>query len=784
MATAALIGAPVAAFADDTAGQQPGDVPSGVVSTTDEPAEDAAAQPSGGADDESAAEPAADSGTPESAALADADGPIGVQDAATTSTINLLAITDFHGHFKPTPSDPGAPALSCEFTKASSGYDTTFRLSVGDNIGGSAYESAIQKDNPTIAILNAMGIQVSAVGNHEFDNGAQQLADRINGAPMGADAPADDPSATWETPDFPYLWANIGGMPATDQGGAYEILTDPVSGARVAFIGGVTDELSSLVSPSAIAGLAIADPVTTINTLAEQLKDSDQADLVVGLLHKDMENTHAQVSTAVDAVFGGHSHVTYATGSPVPSIQAGSFGQDLGQIVLTVAHDGDTYSVASATETIYDTATIAGCTDQVDPTVQSLTDDAVAKATVLGDVPAVEVGGSFYRGLAVLKAGTPAAEARGVESTMGDLVANAVRDASDLYMPSGKADIGVTNAGGLRADLVPDANGMLTKGQLFTSQPFGNQMAYAEMTGAQFIQALEDQWQPNTPSGEPPSRAMLKLAVSDNVSYGFDSSAERGHHILWVNVNGAPIDPAATYTVAGNNFLLTGGDHFDAFKGANAVNTGFIDLDLLTQYLERRAAAGDPATPFELSDNAIAIDNLADWPDTFAAGHSYTVDLSSLSFTDKDEQKNIDMRASSVSVCLLTDGGSTVLGSGTIDNSDLIDGTAMASEDRFGAASVTFTVPEDVADGDQLAICHLEAAFVSSPVVFAEVQGQAVTPTPEPSESGSATPTPSASPVKPGLAASGADGGLLVGGLAVLVVGAALTLLRRVGQRD
>jgi len=774
MAAAALVCAPVAAFADEGTGSQSGDqqTQSGDSAPDLEPT-----VPTGGTDTDTD-QPGAPAETVAPAVTPRSDA-VGAQ-ATTTSTINLLAITDFHGHFAPTTSDPGAPALSCQFTKASAGYDSTFRLSVGDNIGGSAYASAIQKDQPTIEILNAMGIQVSAVGNHEFDNGAQKLADRINGAPMGSDAPSDDPAATWIAPDFPYLWANLDGMPDTDHGGNYTILRDEASGADIAFVGAVTDELPSLVSPAGIAGIEIADPATTINRIADELKDGDasngEADVVVGLIHKDMANTVTSFSPAVDAVFGGHSHVTYSTGEPVPAVQGGSFGQDLGQIVLTVDEGDDgTYSVTGDTEKIYDAATIAGCTDQVDPTVQDLTDAAVATATELGGQPAVKVGGSFYRGSAVLREGASPAEARGVESTMGNLVANAVRDASDLYMPSGKADIGVTNAGGLRADLVPDGNGMLTKGQLFTAQPFGNEMAYVSLTGAQFVEALEDQWQPPLPSGEPPSRPVLKLAVSDNVDYGFDPTAARGSHILWVDVDGEPIDLDATYTVAGNNFLLTGGDNFAAFAGAGAVNTGFIDLDLFTQYLERRAGAGDPASPYELSDNAIAIENAADLPDTFEAGRTYTLDLSSLSFTEDS------MQASSISVCWVSSDARDVLATADVDNSDLVDGTAVALDDRFGAASVTFTVPDAVAEGDQLSICNIEAPFATNDIILATADAEL---TPEPGQSGSAPPQPSAVPTKPGLATTGADGGVLAGGLALLVAGATLTLARRRARRD
>lgn len=706
--------------------------------------------------------------------------------AAGTTTINLLNITDFHGHLsRSAPGgvtvDPGAAVLACMVDQESTDDGTTLRLSTGDNIGGSAYVSAIQDDDPTVAVLNAMGIQASAVGNHEFDQGFDVLLDRIAGGSRTDAQIAAGLAANYVKPDFPYLGANLG----TDQLEPYTVLE--AGGLTVGIIGTVTDELPSLVNPAGIAGLTITDAVDTTNAIAANLSDGDpangEADIVVALIHQDMAATVSRFSSDVDAVFGGHSHVDFTqagSDTAVPAVQAGSFGQALGQIELTV--DTTTKDVVSSDVNVYDVADMdAACADTPDPGIAAIVTAAEARADELGGQPAAQLGGTFRRGSAVLDAAATApSEARGVESTLGDLIADSVREGSTKYLPE-KADIGVMNAGGIRANLTPDEDGWVTKADLFTVQPFGNSMAYVSLTGDQVVQMLEQQWQPDGSS-----RPMLKLALSSNVVYVFDNSQPRGSKILQVSIDGEPIDPAATYVVAGNTFLLQGGDNFDVFKDVEAVDTGFLDLELFTDHL---TGLSTPASPLDVRDGAIGFENAGDLPDSFEEGGTYTLDLSSLSFTDPDDQ----LRASSVSVCLLDGETSQVLATAPVDNSDIVDGDPVALEDRFGVASVTFTVPTGLAEGQELAVCDLGAGFVTAPLVFATVaEGSSPTPTPTPTPTPSPddtkAPTPSGSPAATGgsgtLARTGMDGGLLPAALLVLLAGASLAALNRRLRRD
>ena len=789
LAAAALVLSPVAAFAIDAdPGQdttQP--VATGEAVDSSTPQEGAEETPEAQAGEEQSGEvdPVEDPQVGEEAVgdegavedpehLAD-EPPVEVREAEAV-TVNLLAITDFHGHLIPTSADPGAGALSCQFNASSVGYDKTFRVSAGDNIGGSAFVSAVQDDDPTIDILNALGLDVSAVGNHEFDLGADILAKRISGEERDpALVEKNGWNVNYSQPDFPHVGANIdapGVLP-------YVILHDAGTGLNVAFIGGVTDELPSLVSPSGIAGLTITDPVTTMNNTADSLKSTGEADLVVGLIHKDMAVIANAVSTNVDAIFGGHSHVTYTSGTPVPSVQAGSYGQDLGQIVLTV--DPETKTVLSATEAIIGSDTIKACVDH-DPVVAELEREAAAKAQELGARRVAQVAGPFYRGNAVLVEGTAPADARGAESTMGNLLANAVRESSTKYLAD-KADIGIINAGGIRADLLPDAEGWLTMEQLRTAQPFNNSMAYVDLTGSQVKEMLEEQWQP-----EGSSRPVLKLGLSDNVSYVFDAARAAGDRILSITVNGAPIDPSVIYRVAGNSFLLDGGDNFNVFKQVSAINTGFIDLDAFIAYLTEVQPI---ANPFDLRDSAIGVDS-TQVGQILDVGEDYVINLSSLSFTEDP------MHTAEVSVCIEGAAGPIVLSTAEVNNEDAVEGIYVARTDQFGVAQVEFTIPEDAPGDAEVYVCNLVSDFAKTATHELTIghtpAKEDPSPSPDPSTAGptsspsvSVTVHPSGTTTTkagPKLASTGANEGLIFGSLAFLIVGAGALGLARLTRRQ
>ena len=165
-------------------------------------------------------------------------------------------------------------------------------------------------DKPTLDILNLMKVQVSAVGNHELDKGAEDFSTRV-----------------LDTADFDYLAAN-----AETLSGAKNYVVKELDGAKVAFVGTITADMPNLVNPESIAGITWNDPVEATNDLAKKLKGSGEADVVVALVHEGGIKAE-QFSKDVDIAFLGHSHQTVLQQDALPLlIQAGEYGKNLANV--------------------------------------------------------------------------------------------------------------------------------------------------------------------------------------------------------------------------------------------------------------------------------------------------------------------------------------------------------------------------------------------------------------------------------------------------------------------
>ncbi|WP_240161873.1 bifunctional metallophosphatase/5'-nucleotidase [Flaviflexus equikiangi] len=572
----------------------------------------------------------------------DTDVTIPVKVAGGSVTIDVVGITDFHGYIET------APYLKTQIDAVRAANENTVFVSAGDNIGGSAYVSAIAQDVPTLNVLNAMGLDVSAVGNHEFDQGYADLTDRV--IPLI---------------DFSYLGANVGG--------ADEINTPPyevvdIDGVSVAFVGSVTETTPTIVVPDGIAGLTFADPVATTNDVAAQLKDGNpangEADVVVSLFHEG-DSVAKGLSGDVDLVFAGHTHISsnVMTDAGAPILQGGQYGQKFAHATLSVSAEG--------VVTIDDTKIVdLDKSVAADPEIQALVDAAKAEAEVLGAEVLAEITENAFRGT---NTGSDMGSNRGTESSMGNHVANAALMTANKL--SG-ADFGLTNPGGLRNDLdsLPaGGDGKVTYGEAFSAQPFGNTIGTIDLTGEQVYTVLEQQFQPGA------SRPVLRLGLSDNVTYTYDWTAEDGGDITGVWIDGVPVDKAATYTVASNTFLLTGQDGFTEFaQGTNPVETGIVDLQAYVDYIKAGNADTIPA-----GQRSIGLIH-----DPLVAGASAEVELASLVFTALEEKPD------TVTVYL----------NGVEVGSSAIDATIVPNRDDTGTAAVTVAVPADVPAASELRI--------------------------------------------------------------------------------
>ncbi|SDB92340.1 5'-nucleotidase [Raineyella antarctica] len=491
--------------------------------------------------------------------------------AAAETNLTVLTFTDFHGRI--TNLDFFA-TLDAERTKA--GADNTAVLSVGDNVGATLFESSILDDDPTIDMLNAIGVDASSVGNHEFDKGWADLRDDI--------APSSQ---------YPHTSANITGTEAALK--PYVLMEK--NGVKVAYIGATTADLPSLVSPAGLTGLTVTDPVAAVNKVADQLTDGNttngEADVIIAGYHEGHSDAITTgTSPKVDLVLNGHSHEVYAQtiGGTRAVVQAGSYGANLGRIDLGYDQATDTVTVKSAKvldpKNGFTTAT--GYTSPAFAAAKSISEKAVEQSAIEGAAVVANATGDFSRGgIGVdsdpVTPGIQGKEDRGDESTMSNLVADMFADyLSDV---TGKNVIGVQNPGGTRADLLA---GEVTYKEAAGILPFANTLKTTDITGAQFKTMLEQQWQRDA-AGATPSRPFLALSLSDNVSWTFDESRPEGDRVTSVTIDGKPLDPAATYTVGSGNFLIEGGDNFRVLtQGRNTTDTGWTDLDAWTAWLKQQ----------------------------------------------------------------------------------------------------------------------------------------------------------------------------------------------------
>lgn len=732
------------------------------------------------------------------AALADAQ-----EGTDTPITLDLYNLTDVHGHIqqvskKGVVREAGLPAMNCYLKKATQENPNSSFTLLGDNIGASPYISGSLKDNPTIAALNTMNPLASTIGNHELDMGQAVFKQRVDGS-----NPSEFVQAT-----FPYLGANIQGMGTYGEGtpylGDYKLWKSP-SGMTVAFIGAIAEDVPYKLSPGTTAGLTFTDPIKRIDSLAAQLKSSGTADVVIAMLDDDVKNNYPKVGKDVDGLMGGDTHVPYEfdhvnsherfdSANPLlAGIASGSYTDNLGLIRLTI--DPKTRKVSSADSILIPAADVAAC--GADPATQAVVDKAEADSKEAGKrVVATGYTTPFKRGVFTTPEGaTDPGSNRGIESSLGDLVADSLRET--ILTPDGKSvDIGMIMAGGLRADLVPNEDGTITYAQTYEVEPFSDELGYVTLKGSDVKDALEQQWKTDLNSQN--SRPMLKLGLSSNVRYTYDPAKPYGQRITSVTINGEPLKADATYTVGSVSFLLAGGDSFEALtRGGAATTNGNLDRDSFNEYLAKNSGGkkgGAQAMSSLAPREAKSSIGLTLPTEPVADGATVTIPLRGLSFSEGP---------SITSKVRVSAGGAQAVAD--VDNSlvdaHASDAASIITTDGAGQASVSVTV---------VGSCRGKAAgeVVGAPVTVATdfatvVEASdgvtipvacagdgAAQPSPTPDAGGDATPsapTPSASPSpggkRGGLARTGAYAEALLGAAAIAAIGGAGVLARRRANR-
>ncbi|MDL2355228.1 MAG: bifunctional metallophosphatase/5'-nucleotidase [Pseudomonadota bacterium] len=525
--------------------------------------------------------------------------------------INLVALNDFHGHLEASKFVYTSARAPHEATVSAGGIDNlaaalqAFRqqdpelllVGAGDLVGASPAMSSMWADEPSIVALGMLGLRVSSVGNHEFDQGRRELLRKQNGGCVSA-LPA---KACKLTPDFSgapytYLAANVidsaTGKPLLP---AYSI--QQVKGVNIAFIGAVLQDTASVVTASGIAGLQFTDEANAINGAVTAARAQGARAFVV-LIHEGGSTTEPfdqpdcsqlkgpivgiarKLDPAIRLIISGHTHKGFqckVDGRVITQAQMG--GHVLSRIKLTI-----------------------------DPASGAVRDIVVRNVPVLaGEYPADPKVSAY---LASVKTQSQAALSRPVarvsarstlrkkndagESPLGDMIADAIVDATRAQ----GVQVGFMNVGGMRADFDVGDDLVATFGQAQVVLPFSNTLVVMDMTGAQLHALLEQQFlRPDEVEGH----AMLQ--VSRGLSYRWSDALPKGQKVVAgsIRIDGVPLDEAKTYRVVANNFLAEGADGFPMFaKAVNKHDTNIVDLDAFIALLvknERAGAAAGLAAP-------------------------------------------------------------------------------------------------------------------------------------------------------------------------------------------
>lgn len=522
--------------------------------------------------------------------------------AAPVVELKILALNDLHGHLKPPPggfrvNDPRVPGAGIAMPAGGTEHIATavkalkaqapnvVMVAAGDLVGASPLLSALFHDEPTVESLGLMGLDLAAVGNHEFDEGAAELLRLQRGGCHPHDGCKGPTPFTGAR--FQYLAASTIDT-ATGQPLLPAYAVKRFGGVPVGFIGLTLKATPRIVAPAGVAGLQFKDEAETVNALVPELKRQGVATIVV-LIHEggETEGGHDEcpgisgpivdivnkLDPAVGVVVSGHTHQAYncrIAGRLVTS--AHRYGTLLTEIDLKLDGRSGALLASQATNHIVRHDRYGKDAAQT---------GLIARYEALAAPLAQRVVGRITR------AYTAAADEAG-ESALGRLVADA-QLAATAPKDKGGAQIAFTNPGGLRAPLLPGPGGTVRYEDAFASQPFSNELVTMTLTGAELKALLERQF------GEQVPEHPRLLQVSRGFAYTFDPRRPRGDRVLpgSLKLNGRTIEPTDDLRITVNSYLAGGGDGLRALTEGRDRLVGELDVDAFARYLNTGPAPVD-----------------------------------------------------------------------------------------------------------------------------------------------------------------------------------------------
>lgn len=419
----------------------------------------------------------------------------------------------------------------------------------GDMISPSLM-SGIDKGAHMIALADAIGFDIGAVGNHEFDFGAEVLRRRLSESRM-----------TWLAGNVRYK-----GKAGFPEAPATAVLEK--GGYRIGFLGLVTTDTREISKPG--QDVSFAPFVETGAALASELKKAG-ADLIVAITHEELSRDLALLESAkeIDILLGGHDHLALARHDGRQAImKAGSQGNHVGvlriDIERRVTRAGGAVTAWTPSFRLRSTSGLAG-------------DDAVA-ASVAGYLDRLDRDLGAVIGETATALDTRRVAVRARETAFGNLLADAMRAATG-------SDIALVNGGGIRGDTTYPAGTQITRKLVLTELPFGNRTVKLRLAGAQIREALEN-------GVSQVERAAGRFPQVSGLAFAFDPQKPPGSRVTSIAVGGVPLDPGRTYTLATVDFLARGGDGYKAFRSGEMLVDSRSGGLAAGQLIDRIAAAG------------------------------------------------------------------------------------------------------------------------------------------------------------------------------------------------
>jgi 5'-nucleotidase len=499
----------------------------------------------------------------------------------------------------------GAAFLATYVERLRAENPNTVLVSAGDLTGASPLLSNLFKDEPTIVVMNRIGLDIEGVGNHDFDRGLPELRRlALGGCSLGD---CDSGAATFPGASFQYLAANVRSTQEGKTVFAPYALRD-VAGVRIAFVGVTLEATPAVTVPSAVRGLTFENEAKTVNALLPELA-AQRVDETIVLIHQgahqrggtydsceglsgDLLPFLASLSPDVKVVVSGHTHQAYncvLQGRLVTS--AGSYGRLVTRIDLTFDPDRRVVVDRRANNIVVTRDVPA------DPEIARLIGVYEARALPIASHVVGYVRGNFTKG--DLAAEPLPGERRACETLAGELIADA-QLAATRAPAAGAAEVAFMNPGGIRTDLFSRggevARYALTYADAFEVQPFGNRLVTMTLRGTQIQRLLDTQFQVGR-----------LLQVSNGFSYRIRPAGPAEPSTTSLRLSGVepgsirighePLAPAKKYRITVNSFLASGGDGFDVLREGTERNEGPLDIEALSSYLGRMSSPGTPLSP-------------------------------------------------------------------------------------------------------------------------------------------------------------------------------------------